>query len=62
VDSQSWLGWMLGKTPINLLVLSVIGYGYAVFLFLISLEKRVNSNTNDQITLIKIFIEHFDVK
>jgi Transposase DDE domain len=53
---------MLGETPINLLVLSVVCYGCAVPLFWVSLEKRGNSNTDERITLMKLFVEHFGIK
>lgn len=51
--------WMLGKTPINLLVLGVAYKGIAIPLFWTALSKQGNSNQSERIKLIQAFIEEF---
>jgi Transposase DDE domain len=51
--------WKWGKTPINLLVLSVVCYGCAVPLLWVSLEKDGNSNTKERQDLLSQFAELF---
>ena len=49
--------WMLGKIPINCLVLSVVHDGIAFPLFWQFLAKRGNSNTQERIELLGQFLK-----
>ena len=52
--------WQFGKTDINIFMLSVCHEGMALPLMWTMLEKRGNSNSLEQITLIERFIRLFD--
>lgn len=51
--------WQWGKTPINLLVLSVCYRGVALPLYWTALDKKGNSDTKERITLVTNFIRCF---
>lgn len=48
--------WMLGRVPINFLVLSIVHHGTAFPLFFRVLAKRGNSNTQERIALLDQFL------
>ena len=51
--------WMIGRMPINILVLSVVHDGIAFPLFFRVLAKKGNSNTHERIELLGQFLKVF---
>ena len=54
--------WMFGKTPINILMLSAKWKSKSIPLFWLMLDKEGNSNYQERIDLLQLFIQTFGVR
>lgn len=54
--------WKFGATDLNILMLSIVYLGIAFPVVWLVLPKAGNSNTDERITLMEIFIDLFDVQ
>jgi hypothetical protein len=65
LENENWFlaldrtNWAYGKTQINILTLAIVIKGTAIPLFWLFLDKKGNSNTQERIQLIDIFLAVF---
>jgi predicted DNA-binding transcriptional regulator len=57
--SMDRTNWRWGKSDINILMLGIVFKGTAIPIYWMLLDKRGNSDTQERIALIQMFIDHF---